>query len=279
MSDVFDKKEWIDRQSQFPTRRRLTNVDTSEEMVVDVVREEGTVDVAGHPFNAAGMNDLEDRIDEAIDTLQSNFQDGVDSIYDACVDKGSTPTSHALADVVEAIENISTGSVINIFGTPASDTPQNGNITTAYNIYIDHYAYKAFGDNEDGWVSNNTDIANADTVMYEFTDDSEYIPTEIQFCSKFVIFGGETISARTVGVMGYNGTDWVMLGEGYSTEVDEIVKISLEVNEYYSKFRFGVVGNTGVHTGLKNIKCYGIKKEAGGGGKDTIRPIIWGRVV
>ena len=38
--------------------------------------------------------------------LQANFQDGVDDIYDACVSKGSTPVSHALADVVDAIGNI-----------------------------------------------------------------------------------------------------------------------------------------------------------------------------
>lgn len=42
----------------------------------------------------------------AIDTLQTNFQAGVDSVYDACVSKGSTPASHSLTDVVNGILNI-----------------------------------------------------------------------------------------------------------------------------------------------------------------------------
>lgn len=42
-------------------------------------------------------------------TLESNFQAGVDSIYDAVVAKGSTPASHSLSDVIQGIEDISTG--------------------------------------------------------------------------------------------------------------------------------------------------------------------------
>lgn len=41
--------------------------------------------------------------------LESNFQDGVDDIYDACVSKGSTPASHSLADVVDGILAIDGG--------------------------------------------------------------------------------------------------------------------------------------------------------------------------
>ena len=42
-------------------------------------------------------------------TLQANFQAGVDSVYDACVSKGSTPASHSLTDVVDGILAIPTG--------------------------------------------------------------------------------------------------------------------------------------------------------------------------
>ena len=48
-------------------------------------------------------------VDSEIATLQANFQDGVDDIYDACVAKGSTPASHSLSDVVSAIDAISGG--------------------------------------------------------------------------------------------------------------------------------------------------------------------------
>ena len=42
-------------------------------------------------------------------TLQSNFQAGVDSVYNACVSKGSTPASHSLTDVVNGILAIPQG--------------------------------------------------------------------------------------------------------------------------------------------------------------------------
>ena len=47
--------------------------------------------------------------EEAIATLQENFQAGVDAVYNAVAAKGSTPASHSLSDVVDAIGRISTG--------------------------------------------------------------------------------------------------------------------------------------------------------------------------
>lgn len=44
-----------------------------------------------------------------IQTLQENFQAGVDAIYNACRTKGSTPASKSLSDVVNGILNIETG--------------------------------------------------------------------------------------------------------------------------------------------------------------------------
>jgi hypothetical protein len=48
-------------------------------------------------------------VEAAIKELESNFQDGVDAVYDAVVAKGSTPASHSLSDVVAGIGNIPTG--------------------------------------------------------------------------------------------------------------------------------------------------------------------------
>lgn len=50
--------------------------------------------------------ELNAAIDDAVSTLESNFQDGVDAIYDACVAKGSTPASQSLSDVVQGIMDI-----------------------------------------------------------------------------------------------------------------------------------------------------------------------------
>ena len=62
-------------------------------------------------------------LQNAINTLQANFQDGVDSIYDACVAKGSTPISHSLSDVIDAIYAI-------------GGTVQHANIESTNNIAI-----------------------------------------------------------------------------------------------------------------------------------------------
>ena len=53
--------------------------------------------------------EMEDAISDAVSTLESNFQDGVDAIYDACVAKGSTPASQSLSDVVQGIMDIPQG--------------------------------------------------------------------------------------------------------------------------------------------------------------------------
>lgn len=59
----FNRKTWIDRESEHPNRRTMTNVnDSSDVKTVDITRAEGTVSVEGSPLNAATLNDLEGRI-------------------------------------------------------------------------------------------------------------------------------------------------------------------------------------------------------------------------
>ena len=53
-------------------------------------------------------------VQRAIEKLKSNFQDGVDSVYIACADEGSTPTDHSLSAIITAIHNIG--------GTPPTGT-------------------------------------------------------------------------------------------------------------------------------------------------------------
>ena len=59
---MFERKVWTDRAAANLGRRRLTNAETGEQMLVDVTREEGEVTAEG----AANMNDLEERIEEAL---------------------------------------------------------------------------------------------------------------------------------------------------------------------------------------------------------------------
>lgn len=59
---AFSKKTWKNRLSEFPSRRKLTHSDDTEEYV-NVERAEGEVTEAGDSFNAGNMNDLEERIE------------------------------------------------------------------------------------------------------------------------------------------------------------------------------------------------------------------------
>lgn len=89
-------KNWKDRITQYPNRRKLINVSTGEETIVDVVRAEGNVTEAGDTFTAAVMNDLEDRIDNAFDNIAAS-----DVAYDNTVTGSSaTDTQSALDEAL-----------------------------------------------------------------------------------------------------------------------------------------------------------------------------------
>ena len=60
---MFEKKVWNDRQSEHPARRRLTPTGNDNEY--EVSRAEGTVMEEGDAFDAATMNDLENRVAKA----------------------------------------------------------------------------------------------------------------------------------------------------------------------------------------------------------------------
>lgn len=59
---AFVKKTWKNRIAEYINRRLLTKEDGRTELVT-VARDEGTISQEGDAFNAANMNDLEDRIE------------------------------------------------------------------------------------------------------------------------------------------------------------------------------------------------------------------------
>lgn len=65
---AFKKKTWLGRIAEFPNRRRLTKEDGSSELVT-VSREEGQISQEGDAFSPENFNDLEERIDQAINEL------------------------------------------------------------------------------------------------------------------------------------------------------------------------------------------------------------------
>ena len=69
MSNPYIGKTWVDRVSEYPTRRTITDTTTLVAQQVTVVRDEGTVTEQGDVFDAATMNNLESRINSAFGAL------------------------------------------------------------------------------------------------------------------------------------------------------------------------------------------------------------------
>lgn len=68
----FNLKTWVNRISEYPTRRKLTKSDGSTELVT-VERAEGQVSQEGNAFSADEMNDLEKRISDGFDELNNDL--------------------------------------------------------------------------------------------------------------------------------------------------------------------------------------------------------------
>jgi len=109
----FEMRTWKDRDVQFPGKRTLINASDNTDMQdVVVSRAEGTVTKTGDLFSASVMNDLEQRIFNAFDSIASDLTDEFDSIYPiGCIYKSfdNTNPGELFKDIKEttwvAIEN------------------------------------------------------------------------------------------------------------------------------------------------------------------------------
>ena len=109
MINPYVGKTWVDRVSEYPTRRLLTDTtDPTDTKEVYVTRQEGTVTEAGDVFDASTMNGLESRINSAFNAL-------------------------APAGFTELTATLQAGSVMLIFMNVAITT------TATYDIFTDVY--------------------------------------------------------------------------------------------------------------------------------------------
>ena len=84
---AFEQKEWLDRVSEYPMRRQLTDEDGNIELVT-LERADGEVSTEGDAFSAINMNDLEQRIadgfdsaQEAVDELKKTEDDKLNNLF------------------------------------------------------------------------------------------------------------------------------------------------------------------------------------------------------
>ena len=105
-------------------------------------------------------------LSSAVNTLQTNFQAGVDDIYNACVAKGSTPASTALSDVVTAISLIPDGGLTGTYPVKWPGEEDNRTIPADTGTYYLFWAmvgwrsaYHTLDDNAQiGSVTNGTAV-------------------------------------------------------------------------------------------------------------------------
>lgn len=76
----FIKKIWKDRISEYPTRRNLEKSDGSSELVT-VSRSEGNISQEGDAFSAENMNDLEERISNEFEALNTKIAWWIEKLY------------------------------------------------------------------------------------------------------------------------------------------------------------------------------------------------------
>ena len=65
---IFNVKTWVNRVSEHPNRRTLTDLKGTA-TTYDVSKNEGTVSTEGDAFSAANMNDLESRVSAGIEKV------------------------------------------------------------------------------------------------------------------------------------------------------------------------------------------------------------------
>ena len=96
---AFIKKLWKDRISQFPNRRTINDGSVTKQVTVG--RDEGTITEPGDTFDAANMNDLEQRIEDAYGDVVSLVASEVATQYHGDVIFDNVPTtSHGVGYAV-----------------------------------------------------------------------------------------------------------------------------------------------------------------------------------
>lgn len=121
----FTKKTWKNRIAEYINRRLITMEDGSTNLVT-VARAEGTISQEGDAFNAANMNDLEDRIAAEFDEINQSLTNLGE--YKILAESNSESTNN-LVELSDSLSNYSL-----IFLTFESTTDNTLNSISAYPV-------------------------------------------------------------------------------------------------------------------------------------------------
>lgn len=108
----FTKKTWKNRIAEYINRRLITMEDGSTSLVT-VARDEGTISQEGDAFNAANMNDLEDRIESEFNEInQSLAEKSLKGVFNTSINSDSngnillTSVDTVIVSVVSTLTNV-----------------------------------------------------------------------------------------------------------------------------------------------------------------------------
>ena len=120
----FTKKIWKNRIAEYINRRLLTMEDGSTNLVT-VARDEGTISQEGDAFNAANMNDLEDRIEAGFDEVNqslTNLKNPAKGTKGILVTSGSALTKdYLLVYTLKTTDKALTGASFSLNGIKIGD--------------------------------------------------------------------------------------------------------------------------------------------------------------
>lgn len=119
MASNYVQKVWVDRDSQYPDRRVLIDIDTNVAKTYDIQRAEGVIREEGTQLTAENFNNLENRIASQFDTVGgdisslqgevSSTSGRVDDIEDSVSDLSDSVDnlSSTVTNISDSVDNLS----------------------------------------------------------------------------------------------------------------------------------------------------------------------------
>ena len=122
----FVTKTWVDRVSEHPNRRTITNVnDPTDVKTVDLARAEGSVTTEGSPTNASAFNDLENRIANMNDSLVGS------AVTVSLPASGWDATTHLITVSVTGVTLASNQEILGLPATTSANIQNNKKLQQA----------------------------------------------------------------------------------------------------------------------------------------------------
>lgn len=190
-------KVWVDRQTEYPTRRKLAFDDGSGDKIVTVSREEGTIYEAGDVFSAQNMNGLESRINAGLNEKQNLLNAGSNITLTAQQDGTVTISAAGGGGGASDIDDLADVDITN---------PTNGQVLT-YDGASQTWKNAAGGGGGGGAVIDDT------TTALDKTWSSSKIDSELD-AKQDTLTAGDNISISAQNVISADYQDNIIFNGG-----------------------------------------------------------------